>query len=266
VLDTLIETRPQARHLAITCNRKGALATAYRDSPRVGVVVLHDRTNDRSLVMTSSFTNLVVAGRVLAMTGQLDAYAARIAEIARAASDVLSRQGDALAQVAEGPFRSAVYLGSGCRLGAARESALKMLEMNAGRVFALAECYLGLRHGPMSAVHGDTLVVAFLSTDPVARAYEIDLLRELDRKALGARKVVVGARVPAEVASREGDLVVDCGGACPLADEDLTLVDAVVGQVLAFFRCLHAGLQPDSPSAEGVINRVVGSFAIHKRS
>jgi tagatose-6-phosphate ketose/aldose isomerase len=266
VIDALIEARPQARHLAITCNRKGALATAYRGSPQVGVVVLDDKTNDRSLVMTSAFTNLVLAGRALAMTKRADAYRARAEQTARAGADVLWRLGDALAEVAESPFSSAVYLASGCRLGSARESALKMLEMNAGRWFALAESYLGLRHGPMSAVHHDTLVVAFLSTDPLARAYEIDLLRELDRKGLGARKVVVGAGVPAEVASRQGDLIVDCGGAAPLADEDLTLVDAVVGQLLAFFRCLHAGLRSDFPSDQGIINRVVQTFAIHKRS
>ena len=41
---------------------------------------------------------------------------------------------------------------------------------------------------------------------------------------------------------------------------------AVVGQLLASFRCLHAGLRPDAPSDEGVINRVVQSFTIHRRS
>lgn len=42
------------------------------------------------------------------------------------------------------------------------------------------------------------------------------------------------------------------------------MIDTVVGQLLAFFRCLHAGLRPDAPSDEGVINRVVQRFAIHK--
>jgi tagatose-6-phosphate ketose/aldose isomerase len=265
VVDLLLETRPLSRHLVVTCNRKGHLATAYSGSPRVGVVVLDEKTHDRSLVMTSSFTNLVLAGRFLAMTAQADAYRARAAEAARAAADVLSLRADALAEVAAKPFGSAVYLASGCRLGSAREAALKMLEMNAGRISAFAESYLGLRHGPMSAVHPETLVVAFLSTDPLARAYELDLLRELDQKGIGERKVVVGAGVPAEIA-REGHVIVDCGASPPLADEDLTLVDAVVGQLLACFRCLKAGLRPDSPSDEGIINRVVQSFAIQKRS
>jgi tagatose-6-phosphate ketose/aldose isomerase len=264
VLDTLLATRPLSRHLVVTCNPKGALATTYRGQPRVGLVVLDEKTNDNSLVMTSSFTNLVLAGRVLGMRSSLGAYRARAAEISHAAGRVLSKLGDALADVAESPFGTAVYLGSGCRLGSARESALKMLEMNAGRVFALAESYLGLRHGPMSVVHPDSLVVAFLSGDPVTRAYELDLLQELDRKELGARRVVVGAGVPKDAAPGPNDLIVDCG-APDLADEDLTLVDAVVGQLLAFFRCLRSGLRPDSPSDQGIINRVVQSFVIHKR-
>jgi len=37
----------------------------------------------------------------------------------------------------------------------------------------------------------------------------------------------------------------------------------IVGQLLAFFRCLHEGLRPDSPSEDGVINRVVQSFKLH---
>jgi len=37
----------------------------------------------------------------------------------------------------------------------------------------------------------------------------------------------------------------------------------VVGQMLGFFRCMREGLQPDSPSESGVINRVVQSFTLH---
>jgi hypothetical protein len=36
--------------------------------------------------------------------------------------------------------------------------------------------------------------------------------------------------------------------------------------MLAFFRCMAVGLRPDSPSDDGVISRVVESFAIHRRS
>jgi tagatose-6-phosphate ketose/aldose isomerase len=232
----------------------------------VRIVVLDEKTNDKSLVMTSSFTNMVVAGWALGSRAKAFDYAGRTRTVARAAASVLERSADGLARVARRGFSSAVYLGSGGRLGGARESSLKMLEMSDGRVSTLAESFLGLRHGPMSAVREDTMVVAFLSSNPVVRAYELDLLQELDRKKLGSSRVVVGASVPPGLAARPEDLVVDVTAAGALSDSDIVLVDVLVGQILAFFRCLVAGLRPDSPSAGGVINRVVESFAIHTRS
>jgi tagatose-6-phosphate ketose/aldose isomerase len=261
-VDWLLEHQPQARHLAITCNRKGALATAYGDRENVQSIVLDEKTDDKSLVMTSSFTNLVLGARMLGAFGDPAACTARTRNLARAAAAVLRDRADALA-TASGEGRSVVYLGSGCRLGSAREAGLKMLEMTAGEVGTQAESYLGLRHGPMSALRRDTVVVAFLSSDPVVRAYEVDLLRELERKDLGTTRVVVGAEVPPPLGARETDVVVDCGPTADFADDDLTLIDTLVGQLLGFFRCRAAGYRPDSPSAGGVITRVVSEFEIH---
>jgi len=166
-----------------------------------------------------------------------------------------------LARVGSMNFNRALYLGSGSRFGAAREAALKMLEMTAGQVGAMAETYLGLRHGPMSYVHPDTLVVCFLSSDPTARAYECDLIRELDQKNLGMLKLIVG-EVPPDLV-RDRDVVIECRGLAEVGDDSAPVVDVVVGQVLGFFRCLGVGLRPDSPSETGVINRVVQSFTLH---
>jgi tagatose-6-phosphate ketose/aldose isomerase len=263
-VDAVRELLPLCRHLVITCSGEGRLATRYRDDPRVATVVLDERTNDRSLVMTSSFTNMVLAGRLLALTRDADGYRARVAALARQGADLLVGQGDALAGAARGAFGTAVYLGSGNRYGAAREAALKMLEMTGGQVKTFPETYLGLRHGPMCAIDHGALVVCFLSSDPVTRAYEVDLVRELNLKKLGARKVLVGPGVPADLVS-PGDVVIDPPGLAGIADEDAPVLDVVVGQLLAFFRCLHIGLRPDAPSDEGVISRVVGEFAIHRR-
>ena len=227
-------------------------------------ILLDEKTDDRSLVMTSSFTNLVLAGRALA--GNPELCEARGRALAEAGASLLREQADALDRVARSGFPSAVYLGSGCRLGSAHEAALKMLEMNAAEVWTLPESFLGLRHGPMSAMRAETLLVAFLSSEPVVRAYEMDVLAELDRKALGARRVVVGRDLPPSLA-RSGDaLLLDFGAAGALADDDLTVLDALAGQLLAFFRCLSAGHRPDSPSADSVITRVVSGFTIHRRN
>ncbi len=148
-------------------------------------------------------------------------------------------------------------------MGAAREASLKMLEMTAGRVTTLCESYLGLRHGPMSYVHNDALVVCFLSSSSTVRAYETDLIRDLNRKRLGMSKLIVGEDIPPDLLGT-GDVAIECVGLRELGDENSAVVDVVVGQILGFFRCLKEGLHPDSPSEGGVISRVVESFKLYR--
>lgn len=256
--------RERVAQLLITCNADGALARRFGSSNGVGSVVLPEETNDRSLVMTSSFTNLVLAALTLGETSQSRRNSAW--RLAGAARRVLSGRASEIAVLSRRAFSNVVYLGSGGRVGAAHEAALKMLESTSGRVVTLSESFLGLRHGPMAAVSKDSLVVAFLSSDPVVRAYEADVLLELGRKGLGRWRLVVGERIPPELSPRAEDVRVDPsdGGSdgTPLEDGELALIDALTGQLLAFFRCLDGGGRPDSPSS-GVIRRVVESFAIH---
>lgn len=114
----------------------------------------------------------------------------------------------------------------------------------------------------MSAVDANTLVVCFLSSDPVRRAYEEDLIEELNAKKLGLRKVLVGTGAPANLL-QPGDLAIDHNGFAKAGDDGSSMLHVMVGQVLAFFRCMQEGLKPDAPSATGVINRVVQSFHLH---
>ena len=262
VVEEVLAARPQWHHLIITCNAAGRLATTYAGRERVVRVVLDQQTCDRSLVMTSSFTNMVLAAHGLAALDDAASYLARVDRVATVAQAMLDRSA-ALADVARRPFRSAVFLGSGSRTGAAQEAALKMLEMTAGRVVASADTFLGLRHGPMSGVHDDTLVVCLLASDAITRAYELDVIRELNRKRLGSR-LIVGKRVPPDVVRRE-DAVFECPGLAEVGDEMATVTDGIVGQVLALFRCLAMGLRPDAPSSGHVISRVVEPFALHSR-
>jgi tagatose-6-phosphate ketose/aldose isomerase len=262
VLSLMLETEPGVKHLVITCNSEGKLAGTYKDNPRVKVVVLDERTNDRSLVMTSSFTTMVLAARSLGLLSQPRQYRELTHELSRAADDLLRTNVDTISSVARRGFQRVLFLASGSRIGAARESALKMLEMTAGRVTSMSETYLGLRHGPMSAVHPDTLIVCFLSSGSPRRAYECDVVRELNRKQLGLAKLIFGDDVPPDLAER-GDVVIECGALSKVGDDSAPILDAVVGQLLAFFRCLKEGLSPDHPSKSGVINRVVEDFELH---
>ena len=211
--------------------------------------------------MTSSLTNMVIAGSALAFR---PSYLKDADALASAASRMLHQHAEGLKAIAEGPFRNVVYLGSGCRYGAAREAALKMLEMTDGRVMTFAENCLGLRHGPMCAIDHATLVVCFLSSDLPRRAYERDLLKELSRKRIGWRRVITGVNIPADLLGEE-DLGIELTEAAECGDNSLAVLDVVAGQLLAFFRSLHQGLRPDAPSASGVISRVVNEFTIHRR-
>src|SRR5438876_1022171 len=83
--------QPQTRHLILTCNAGGRIATSYAGDPRVTVLALDDATNDRSLVMTSSFTNLVIAGRILGMLDRPAAYRNLVDGLSRAADLILLR-------------------------------------------------------------------------------------------------------------------------------------------------------------------------------
>jgi tagatose-6-phosphate ketose/aldose isomerase len=114
----------------------------------------------------------------------------------------------------------------------------------------------------MSAVHPDTLIVCFLSSDPFVRAYECDLIRELNQKQLGMAKLIFGEEIPPDLA-RRGDVVIDCAGLAKLGDDNMPVLDVILGQLLALFRCLKEGLHPDSPSSDGVISRVVQDFTLH---
>ena len=260
VVNRLLADAPDYCHLVITCNANGKLATSYRHDPRVTVLVLDERTNDRSLVMTSSFTNLLLAGFGLVQRESSDAMAA-VSRLARSVQHVFDAQADALAAIARSGFSNVAYLGSGGALGAAHESALKMLEMSGGAVVTMAETYLGLRHGPMSSLDEHSLLVGFLSPDPAVRAYELDLLRELSRKQLGMTRVLVGEGIPADVLGPH-DVAVELAGLDAADDALPLLADVAVGQLLAFFRCLALGGKPDTPS-QGVLTRVVEHFPMH---
>jgi tagatose-6-phosphate ketose/aldose isomerase len=262
VVDLLLAREPGCRQVVLTCCSSGRMATRYIREPRVLTLVLDERTCDRSLVMTSSFTSMVVAAHYLRFQNELPAYLAWVQQLAAAAEIVLGSHADALAAAAQRGFRTAVFLGSGCRYGGAREASLKLTEMSDGRVWSFAETYLGVRHGPMTAIREGTLVVCFLSSDRRVRAYEADLISEITRKRLGAGKILIGENIPRDL-TVEGDIVLECPGMVALGDDSAPILDLVAAQLLAFFHCLHLGLRPDAPSVDGTINRVVEPFPLY---
>src|ERR1700722_7603810 len=144
----------------------------------------------------------------------------------------------------------ACFGGAGDSRAVADESGLKVMELSAGRVTTVAETPLGLRHGPLSSVDGQTLFVAFLSSEARRRGYELDLLREIDRKRLGRGRAGVTGR-PGEDGSALVDycLSLDAGGNFP--DHYRPVLDVMLSQLIGLFASMRGGLKPDQPSPSG---------------
>ncbi len=262
VVTRLLEAR-HVSQLIVTCNAEGRLTRELAEAAGIVSVVLDGRTNDRSLVMTSSFTNLVLAGWVVLSADGARPRLAEVDRLADAGEQVIRGFAGDLAEVVPDRLERVVFLGTAGSHGACLEASLKMLEMTGGAVSTMAESYLGVRHGPMAAIDGDTLVVCFLSSDPIRRAYEADVIDELNRKALGSRHVLVGEGIDSGLL-RPGDLAVEWRVDGGVGDELACLLHVMVGQWLGFWRCLAGGLKPDAPSAADVITRVVRPFTLHE--
>lgn len=252
VIERMQQIFPQVVHLAIICNEHGQLARLTGVTP----LVLDPRTNDRSLVMTGSFSNLILAGLAIVHGAFLHKQLPGIVSNVNGAFPVLERIARRLAS--QSSSRLMVLTSAGL-VPLAREASLKVLEMTAGNTIAVDETFLGVRHGPMSFLRSDSLVLCVLSSDVKKRRYEEDLLRELRQKKLG-HLIVVGA-----VAS-DSELGHDFVPAmAPDLPDDLRgPFEIVFPQLLAYYMSLAAHLDPDNPSPDGVITRVVQRFRLHQ--
>ena len=259
VLSVALERfQQQTRHIIVTCNQAGAMA----HMPGVFPVVLDDAVNDRGLAMTSSFTNMLIAGQYLAYLGASRAYEPILEALALMGRALLGPAANLASTLAKRGYRRVCFLGSGALHGVARECALKVLELNAGRIATLSETFLGLRHGPMSFLDSETFVCAFLSGDSGRSRYELDLLREIQSKHL-AKDVLVLAPAPSTELRQLTPHVLELNAPTGFPDDCRPPVDVIAGQTLALFLSIENGIQPDTPST-GAISRVVSHVKIYR--
>jgi tagatose-6-phosphate ketose/aldose isomerase len=263
LLERALDRHREIRHLVITCNESGPMAQLCARHPdRALALVLDDAVNDRGLAMTSSFTNMVLAGQCVANAEDLAQFGELVAHLAKTGTDFLPAAAEVAAAVTTLGCNRACFVGSGALSAVADECALKVVELSAGKVTTLAETPLGLRHGPMSSVDGETLFVAFLSSDARRRGYELDLLREIDRKRLGRVRAVVTARGQEDVtALADYCLSLDCAADFP--DHYRPILDVMLGQLVGLFASMRCGLKPDQPSPGGTITRVVSPIKLY---
>lgn len=248
--DTLVD---EAHHLVITCNADGALAK--RAGAATQVVVLPEATHDRAFAMTSSFTAMMFAALsiftgIATMDGRADAIAGAIAATAAAADAQM-------AALAGRGFDRVVYLGSGLLKGLAREAALKLLELTDGALVTAFDTSLGFRHGPKTIVTDRTLVVVFVSNNPLTRRYDLDIIGELRGDGRCGGVLAISTQ------PTDGETLV-IPGLEHAADADLLFPFIVPAQLFGLHSSLRLGLTPDTPNASGTVSRVVQGVRIHQ--
>jgi tagatose-6-phosphate ketose/aldose isomerase len=242
-------------HLIITCNAEGALATRAQGKRNAHVLLMPEAAHDRGFAMTSSFSAMLVAGALA--FGLMDDGAPQRLGLAAAA---FLGPATALAGRLVAPgFERVVYLGSNELRGLASESALKLLELTDGRVVAVSDSSLGFRHGPKTIINARTLVVVMLSNDEYARAYDVDLLRELEREGRAGGLLALAGR-PDGVGGVEKLII---PGMDRVPDLELAPLFVLFAQAYALLQSLALGLTPDRPDPAGTVNRVVQGVTIH---
>lgn len=253
-LDLLDSHCPHADRLHITCDAEGALAKRKPagDGEQI-TIVLPPETNDAGFAMTSSFTTMLLTalacfdGTEPGSTGHLLTALAGAADAMLAAFPL---------NVGESPLKApsrAVFLGSGPLVGAARESALKVLELSAGKIPAMWDSSLGFRHGPKAFVQLGTRVHVFISGDAHTRLYDLDIAREI-REQFGRSAVLT-----------IGDGNSGCDISLPTVGNDAwsSVLYVLVAQFLAVHWSHELGMQVDNPFGNGNLTRVVRGVKLY---
>lgn len=240
LLEALDALAPIWPRLNITCN--GASHMARRAGCKV--IVLPEACHDAGFAMTSSFsTMLMTALSLLEASPPSNAAPAHWAALADDL-DALLPQYTRAAQTMRRPQR-AVFLGTGALTFAAREAALKVMELSAGQIPALWDSALGFRHGPKSFVDASTDIWLFQSQDAHAAAYERDLADELTQQFPDSTLHLPALPRPSTDA-----------WAAPLY--------VALAQVLAAVWSDGLGLNVDDPFVgKGTLTRVVANVRLH---
>lgn len=242
-LDALDALAPNAPRINITCNQNGVLATRKSTGPQQ-VVVLPDETHDEGFAMTSSFSTMLFTA--LALFDEASDLKTNLPYLADQLQNVLP------VMVTEVPVpERVVYVGSGPLAYAAREAALKVMELSAGQIPALWDSSLGFRHGPKSFVTDGTAITVFLSPDTPTRAYDMDLVEELKQQFPKATITTVG---------RDGDIDIPM----PFGPTWAAPMCVASAQIAGVLWAQSLGLNVDDPfSGRGTLSRVVAGVKLY---
>ena len=231
-----LATLDHVRTVGISCNAGTELAAA------TDYAVELPHVSERSVVMTRSFTNMLLAAHLIAADVAGDGGLR--AELARLPGLLRERFGDCEAfgvgLGARTDLRRVIYLGLGPNHGLAEEATLKLKEMT--QVECEAYNPLEFRHGPISTVEEGTAVI--LLEGERERRYVAEV--EADVKRLGAHVATI-----APYASDQADATLRLPEG--LSDVARCVLYLPPVQLLAHERAVRLGLDPDAPRFLGQV-------------
>ena len=241
-LEALAALAPNAPQLNITCNSGSALASAQTSGPRK-TIVLPNETHDTGFAMTSSFSTMLLTA--LALFDAPCDVPVRLSDLASQLEQLLPKFAGA-----ERPGR-VVYVGAGPLTFAAREAALKVTELSAGRIPAIWDSTLGFRHGPKSFVDDETAITIFTSPDAPAKKYDADLATELRQQCPKARVETIGP---------DGDIASEM----PFGAHWAAALCVAAAQVRSVEWSAELGLNVDDPFVgQNTLSRVVSGVKLY---
>lgn len=250
-------------HLFVTCNPDGALSKMAKDRKNCFALNLTPETHDQSFAMTSSFSNMYMATYLAFNLDRLEEITAQIEKVCAAGEAFLDNTWSVAQQIVEEfDFNRIVYLGNVALKGVSQESALKMLELTAGKVATMFDSPCGFRHGPKSIIDDCTLTVVYLSDDPYRRQYEVDLIKEMSGQRKKNRIVAV-VNTPCDGLKELVDYTVELNVGASLENVLLGFDYILFAQTLAALKSLSMGITPDNPCPTGEVNRVVKGVTLY---
>lgn len=251
--------------VVITCNENGKLAKNTVNDEKSLLLLMPPQTNDLGFAMTSSFTTMVLNAMAVFNINNIENFSSDVDKLSNSVNDFIENNIEKVTSLSNEDFERIVYLGSSTSKGIARESALKVLELTAGKVNASYDTPLGFRHGPKSVVDDETVSVIYISNDEYTRQYDLDLAKEMLAHKKNDKVVIVGDNIEEDILNK-ADYVFNVENINYNVENKvlLPLQQIIFGQMLSFLKSVNLGITPDNPCPTGEVNRVVQGVILHE--
>jgi tagatose-6-phosphate ketose/aldose isomerase len=250
----------KSHHVFITCNKNGKLAQLVSSMDNALAIVLPDETHDLGFAMTSSFTSMLLSAYLVLNLDQLDDKVQLVDVLsANVASQLTSIATSVQSIIDAYDFKRIIYLGSHLMRAYTQESALKVLELTAGKIPTMYESPMGFRHGPKSFIDETALIVVYLNDEPLIRKYELDLIAELQRQQKGY-KILLVSHQPVDLKT-DYAIMLPYDAKLPMVLVGLEMM--MVAHCIGFLKSFSMGLTTDNPCPTGEINRVVTGVTLY---